>query len=94
MGLGFSKLIVGSFFNLSCFAGMSGTDSIACKFCKALIDCPKEEADKFIKSFSEHILGNSSAITALDLCHPCLNEARKSAPVEPARIVWQGSSPV
>jgi len=53
--------------------------SISCRICKALIDCPKEEVDAFVMAFSEHILSNSSAITALDLCHPCLNDARKKA---------------
>lgn len=56
--------------------------SIACRVCKALIDCPKEEADVFVAALSEHVLSNSSAITALDLCHPCMNEARKVPPTE------------
>jgi hypothetical protein len=56
--------------------------SIACRICKALIECPKEEVDAFVKALSEHVLSNSSAITALDLCHPCMSEARKAAPQE------------
>lgn len=59
--------------------------SIACRVCRALIDCPKEEVDNFVKAFSEHILSNSSAITALDLCQPCLNEARKPREASPVR---------
>jgi hypothetical protein len=59
--------------------------SISCKICKALIDCPKEEVDAFVRSFSEHVLANSSAITALDLCHPCLQEARNTAQEQPPR---------
>lgn len=59
--------------------------TIACRVCKALIDCPKEEVDVFVKALSEHVLSNSSAITALDLCHPCMNEARKTASTSPPR---------
>lgn len=58
--------------------------TIACRICKALIDCPKEEVDVFVKALSEHVLSNSSAITALDLCHPCMNEARKAS--SPPRV--------
>ena len=59
--------------------------SIGCRICKALIDCPKEEVDAFVKAFSEHLLSNSSAVTALDLCQPCLNEARKPRDPSPVR---------
>jgi hypothetical protein len=57
--------------------------SISCRVCKALIDCPKEEVDAFVKSLGEHVLSNSSAITALDLCHPCMSEARQRAKSPP-----------
>lgn len=61
------------------------SSSLSCRICKALIDCPKDEADAFVKSLSEYLLSNSSAITALDICHPCLNEARNARPPSPVR---------
>lgn len=48
--------------------------SISCRICKAIIDCPKDEVDTFMRSFSQHLLSNSSAVTALDVCYPCLQE--------------------
>lgn len=70
--------------------------TISCRICKALIDCPKEEVDSFVKSLSEHVLSNSSVITALDLCHPCMNEARKEAASSPPTVSyqWFGDKPV
>jgi len=51
-------------------------DSLACKVCRALIDCPKQEADDYVAAIGEHLFKNSSAISALDLCYPCLQNAR------------------
>jgi hypothetical protein len=62
------------------FVHVNSAMSLACRLCKALIDCPTEEARAFAKALGEHVLHNSSSITALDLCHPCLNEVRKASP--------------
>lgn len=67
------------------------SDGISCKVCKAMIDCPKDEVDKFVKSLSEHLLSNSSAISALDLCHPCLQDTRNRIKEDAPRFVPQVS---
>ena len=57
------------------------SQSLACRICRAIIDCPKEEADRFVAAVGEALLGNSSSL--LDhpekFCTPCLQEARKKA---------------
>ena len=55
---------------------MSVDSSLACRVCRALIDCPKQEVEEFVGAIGEHLFRNSSAISALDLCYPCLQNAR------------------
>lgn len=51
-------------------------DSLACKVCRALIDCPRQEVDDYVAAIGEHLYKNASAISALDLCYPCLQNVR------------------
>lgn len=59
---------------------VSSAMSLACRVCKALIECPTEEARAFAKALGEYILKDPTKITTLDLCHPCMNEVRKASP--------------
>lgn len=60
--------------------------SLACRLCRAMLDCTKEEVDDFTFKLGQAISGMSKApdefLDASKYCIPCLQSAREKASKE------------